>query len=129
MDLENDSTDSSVFATTSRPRNGFQICSPSLCFSVPFAVINISITPSFFFFIFSRTDFRQIFFGANDAVLPVLPQDLSIQHVPVDEYSLNLEKLVLYLRNELKIPRIIVIGPPPVDGQAFVVSSSAFCDS
>jgi lysophospholipase L1-like esterase len=67
--------------------------------------------------------FTTVFFGANDAALPG-----ELQHVPIDEYGKNLEKIVAYIRTSQKpqdeekictddssnIP-IILMTPPPVD--------------
>ena len=39
-----------------------------------------------------------VFFGANDAAAPGLPGTLSTQHVPVDEYELNLVKIVTHIK-------------------------------
>lgn len=52
--------------------------------------------------------FCTVFLGANDAALPGEPQ-----HVPLDEYRLNLGKIVTYIQAR-GIP-LILLTPPPVD--------------
>ena len=66
--------------------------------------------------------FCTIFFGANDAVLAGQPQ-----HVPIDQYQANLEKLIDMIRHTVQSSTdfpIIFITPPPV----YEKSWSAFRD-
>lgn len=56
-----------------------------------------------------------IFFGANDACLPHSPQ-----HVPIDQFSSNLHKMISFIRSKdspyySSHTRIILITPPPID--------------
>ncbi|KAL5816260.1 hypothetical protein ACOSQ3_024638 [Xanthoceras sorbifolium] len=54
-----------------------------------------------------------IFFGANDAAL--LGRNSERQHVPVEEYSDNLRKIVQHLQACSPTMKILLITPPPVD--------------
>ncbi|XP_024314997.1 GDSL esterase/lipase At5g62930 isoform X2 [Brachypodium distachyon] len=54
-----------------------------------------------------------IFFGANDAAL--LGRTSERQHVPVEEYKQNLQKIVNHLRDYSKSMVILLITPPPID--------------
>lgn len=55
---------------------------------------------------------KTIFFGANDASLPNAPNK---QHIPLDEYKSNLEKIVTHPQIVAHNPRIILIAPPPIN--------------
>ena len=57
----------------------------------------------------SRPDIVIIFFGANDAVDPKVPQA-----VPLEEYASNLREMVLRLRSKLPSTTVILMTPPPV---------------
>lgn len=64
--------------------------------------------------------FCTIFLGANDAVLPG-----ELQHVPIDEYAANLDKIMIKMRestgksdNDSLVP-IILLSPPPIDEAAW----------
>ncbi|XP_021058066.1 isoamyl acetate-hydrolyzing esterase 1 homolog isoform X1 [Mus pahari] len=53
-----------------------------------------------------------IFFGANDSSLK---DENPKQHVPLDEYSVNLRDMVQYLRSvDIPRERVILITPPPL---------------
>lgn len=59
----------------------------------------------------SHTRLVTVFFGANDAsVLEENPK----QHVPLDEYRKNLQKIVEILRQRVPSAQILVVTPPPV---------------
>lgn len=51
-----------------------------------------------------------MFFGANDAVLPPYQQ-----HVPLDQYKSNLQKILAYPATQGQNPKILVLTPPPVN--------------
>ncbi|KAJ5473740.1 hypothetical protein N7475_003306 [Penicillium sp. IBT 31633x] len=54
--------------------------------------------------------FMTIFFGANDACVPS-----HNQHVPVDQYKENLKTIIEHPATRAQNPRLILIGPPPVN--------------
>ncbi|KAF1357667.1 lipase [Lizonia empirigonia] len=60
----------------------------------------------------AKIRFLTIFFGANDASLPGAPNK---QHIPLDEYTANLEKIVTHPQIVAHNPRIILIAPPPIN--------------
>ncbi|KAF2846419.1 SGNH hydrolase [Plenodomus tracheiphilus IPT5] len=60
----------------------------------------------------AKIRFLTIFFGANDASLPDAPNK---QHVPLDEYKDNLEKIITHPKIVAHNPRIILIAPPPIN--------------
>ncbi|KAF9691721.1 hypothetical protein EKO04_010354 [Ascochyta lentis] len=60
----------------------------------------------------AKIRFLTIFFGANDASLPSAPNK---QHIPLDEYKANLEKIVTHPQIVAHSPRIILIAPPPIN--------------
>lgn len=53
-----------------------------------------------------------VFFGANDAALP---QEQNNQHIPLDEYKQNLEKIITHGAISAHHARIILVAPPPVN--------------
>jgi lysophospholipase L1-like esterase len=53
-----------------------------------------------------------VFFGANDASLPDAPNK---QHIPLDEFSSNLEKIITHPQVVVHKPRIILVAPPPIN--------------
>jgi lysophospholipase L1-like esterase len=53
-----------------------------------------------------------VFFGANDASLPDAPNK---QHIPLEEYKANLEKIITHPKIVAHNPRIILIAPPPIN--------------
>lgn len=53
-----------------------------------------------------------VFFGANDASLADAPNK---QHIPLDEYKSNLEKIIKHPLIVAHNPRIILIAPPPIN--------------
>ncbi|CUS14231.1 unnamed protein product [Tuber aestivum] len=57
----------------------------------------------------SRIRLITVFFGPNDATLP----DRS-QHVPLDQYSENLKRIINHPLLVAHSPRIILITPPPI---------------
>lgn len=63
--------------------------------------------------------FVTVFFGANDASLPGDREHN--QHVPIEEYELNLRTIVADIGNKLKEQKtpIILITPPPLDEHAW----------
>jgi len=60
----------------------------------------------------ARIRFLTLFFGANDSSLPGAPNQ---QHVPLDEYKDNLEKIITHPKITAHSPRIILITPPPIN--------------
>lgn len=55
-----------------------------------------------------------VFFGANDAAVPA-----SKQHVPIEEYQVNLEALVALLRQAWPACLLVIVTPPPVDQEVW----------
>lgn len=53
-----------------------------------------------------------MFFGANDCSLPDAPNK---QHVPLDEYRANLEKILTHPQITAHNPRIMLVAPPPIN--------------
>ncbi|EPS29415.1 hypothetical protein PDE_04364 [Penicillium oxalicum 114-2] len=51
-----------------------------------------------------------IFFGANDACVPS-----HVQHVPIEIYKENLQKIIQHPATQAHNPRLIIITPPPVN--------------
>ncbi|KAF7718958.1 Uncharacterized protein PECH_006303 [Penicillium ucsense] len=51
-----------------------------------------------------------IFFGANDACVPS-----HVQHVPLEIYKENLQKIIQHPATRAQNPRLVIITPPPVD--------------
>ncbi|KAF1847661.1 SGNH hydrolase [Cucurbitaria berberidis CBS 394.84] len=56
--------------------------------------------------------FLTVFFGANDCSLPDAPNK---QHVPLEEYQANLEKIITHPLIQAHNPRILLIAPPPIN--------------
>ncbi|KAI4319076.1 hypothetical protein MLD38_032721 [Melastoma candidum] len=54
-----------------------------------------------------------VFFGANDAAL--LGRASERQHVPLEEYTENLKKIVRHLKKCSPMMLIVLITPPPID--------------
>ncbi|KAL3699823.1 hypothetical protein R1sor_017845 [Riccia sorocarpa] len=54
-----------------------------------------------------------VFFGANDAAVPV--KSGRGQHVPIEEFKENLKKIVIYLKNLTPTTRVILTTAPPID--------------
>jgi lysophospholipase L1-like esterase len=52
-----------------------------------------------------------IFFGANDACLPLA----GVHHVPLADYRQNIQKIIEHPTIKAQSPRIILITPPPVN--------------
>mmetsp|Transcript_10741 Transcript_10741/g.15326 ORF Transcript_10741/g.15326 Transcript_10741/m.15326 type:complete len:255 (-) Transcript_10741:49-813(-) len=67
----------------------------------------------------SSTLFVTVFFGANDASLP--GEREHNQHVPIEEYELNLRTIVadIWSKVEEQKTPIILITPPPLDEKAW----------
>ncbi|XP_009867744.1 PREDICTED: isoamyl acetate-hydrolyzing esterase 1 homolog, partial [Apaloderma vittatum] len=58
-----------------------------------------------------------IFFGANDSALKDLNPK---QHVPLEEYAMNLKSMIQYLKSvDIAEDRIILITPPPLEESAW----------
>jgi lysophospholipase L1-like esterase len=55
---------------------------------------------------------KTVFFGANDASLHDAPNK---QHIPLQEYKDNLEKIITHPKIVAHNPRIILIAPPPIN--------------
>ncbi|RDA82399.1 hypothetical protein CP532_6277 [Ophiocordyceps camponoti-leonardi (nom. inval.)] len=53
-----------------------------------------------------------VLFGANDAVLP-LPT--TTQHVPIDEYTDNLDAIIHHPRIAAHKPKVLLVTPPPIN--------------
>ncbi|KAF2277910.1 SGNH hydrolase [Westerdykella ornata] len=60
----------------------------------------------------ARIRFLVVFFGANDAALP---QPVENQHVPLEEYKQNLEKIITHPLITPHNARVILIAPPPIN--------------
>ncbi|KAH7063823.1 SGNH hydrolase-type esterase domain-containing protein [Paraphoma chrysanthemicola] len=60
----------------------------------------------------AKIRFLTVFFGANDASLPDAPNK---QHIPLEEYKANLEKIITHPQIVAHNPRIILIAPPPIN--------------
>ncbi|CAO2651372.1 Nn.00g039420.m01.CDS01 [Neocucurbitaria sp. VM-36] len=60
----------------------------------------------------AKIRFLAIFFGANDSSLPDAPNK---QHIPLEEYRANLEKIITHPKIKAHSPRIIIIAPPPIN--------------
>lgn len=58
------------------------------------------------------SDLQTVFFGANDASLADAPNK---QHIPLDEYKANLQKIITHPQIVAHDPRIILIAPPPIN--------------
>jgi len=71
-----------------------------------------------------RVAFMTIFLGANDACLPETADGVQVQHVPVEEYGDNLEKISRFAFEKLGVDykKQIIISPPPVDDVAWLNS-------
>lgn len=55
---------------------------------------------------------KVVFFGANDSALAGAPNK---QHIPLDEYKANIEKIVTHPQIVAHKPRIILVAPAPVN--------------
>jgi hypothetical protein len=55
---------------------------------------------------------QTVFFGANDASLPDAPNK---QHIPLEEYKANIEKIITHPQIVAHNPRIILVAPPPIN--------------
>ncbi|KAF2821545.1 SGNH hydrolase [Ophiobolus disseminans] len=60
----------------------------------------------------ARIRFLTIFFGANDASLQDAPNK---QHIPLEEYKSNIEKIATHPQIVAHNPRIILIAPAPLN--------------
>jgi lysophospholipase L1-like esterase len=60
----------------------------------------------------ARIRFLVVFFGANDACNP---RKIDDQHVPLDEYTRNLETIITHPLIKAHDPRILLVAPPPID--------------
>ncbi|KAH8704600.1 SGNH hydrolase-type esterase domain-containing protein [Phaeosphaeriaceae sp. PMI808] len=60
----------------------------------------------------AKIRFLTVFFGANDASLPNAPNN---QHVPLEEYVSNIEKIITHPQIVAHNPRIILVAPPPIN--------------
>ena len=65
----------------------------------------------------NRTLFVTVFFGANDASLP--GEREHNQHVPIDEFEVNLRHIVQDVGSKLHETPIILITPPPLDEKSW----------
>ncbi|RHZ65264.1 hypothetical protein Glove_318g14 [Diversispora epigaea] len=61
-----------------------------------------------------------IFFGANDAALPI-----SKQHVELDRYKQNLIEMVQMVKQSDSSIRIVLITPPPLDEEVWKVERNS----
>ncbi|KAF1942843.1 SGNH hydrolase [Clathrospora elynae] len=59
-----------------------------------------------------RIRFLAILFGANDSSLKDAPNK---QHIPLDEFTANLEKIITHPQIQAHNPRIVLIAPPPIN--------------
>jgi len=60
----------------------------------------------------AKIRFLVVFFGANDSALAGAPNK---QHIPLDEYKANIEKIVTHPQIVAHKPRIILVAPAPVN--------------
>ncbi|PSN74005.1 SGNH hydrolase [Corynespora cassiicola Philippines] len=60
----------------------------------------------------TRIRFLLVFFGANDASLPKAQNN---QHVPLEEYKANLEKIIAHPQVAAHNARVILVAPPPIN--------------
>ncbi|KAH7344332.1 SGNH hydrolase-type esterase domain-containing protein [Pyrenochaeta sp. MPI-SDFR-AT-0127] len=60
----------------------------------------------------AKVRFLVVFFGANDCSLPDAPNK---QHIPLEEYKANLEKIISHPQVVAHNPRIILVAPPPIN--------------
>ncbi|KAL5113197.1 hypothetical protein ACEQ8H_008935 [Pleosporales sp. CAS-2024a] len=60
----------------------------------------------------AKIRFLVVFFGANDASLPDAPNK---QHIALDEYKSNLEKIATHPAIAAHSPCIIMVAPPPIN--------------
>lgn len=66
-----------------------------------------------------RIKYLLCLFGANDACLPT---SSSNQHVPLPQYAENLKKILNHPSVRAHSPKIILVVPPPVDGDRCVAA-------
>ncbi|KAI0166234.1 SGNH hydrolase-type esterase domain-containing protein [Xylariaceae sp. FL1272] len=59
-----------------------------------------------------RIEYLIVLFGANDAALPGHPCN---QHIPIDEYKLNLKKVITHEYIKQHKPNILLCAPPPLE--------------
>ncbi|KAM0253888.1 hypothetical protein ACHAQJ_007120 [Trichoderma viride] len=59
-----------------------------------------------------KIEYLLILLGANDAVIPL---ETTSQHVPLETYKENLNKIINYPRIRAHNPKILLVTPPPVD--------------
>ncbi|KAF1917481.1 SGNH hydrolase-type esterase domain-containing protein [Ampelomyces quisqualis] len=60
----------------------------------------------------AKIRFLLVFFGANDASLPDASNK---QHIPLDEYKSNIERIITHPQVVAHNPRVLLIAPPPVN--------------
>ncbi|KAF2652738.1 SGNH hydrolase [Lophiostoma macrostomum CBS 122681] len=60
----------------------------------------------------ARIRFLVVFFGANDASVPEAQNN---QHVPLDEYKQNLERIITHPLVAAHKARTILVAPPPIN--------------
>ncbi|KAI8665719.1 SGNH-hydro domain-containing protein [Fusarium sp. Ph1] len=59
-----------------------------------------------------KLDYLIVLFGANDAIVP---HPASTRHVSVDDYKLNLIRLINHVHIRSHRPKILLVTPTPVD--------------
>ncbi|CAK9275446.1 unnamed protein product [Sphagnum jensenii] len=66
----------------------------------------------------SPPDVVTVFFGANDAALPV--PDGKHFHVPLPQYKANLHQIVSHIKSNSETTVVVLITPPPLDDEAWI---------
>ncbi|KAH8960365.1 hypothetical protein BDL97_06G128300 [Sphagnum fallax] len=66
----------------------------------------------------SPPDVVTVFFGANDAALPV--PDGEHFHVPLPQYKANLHQIVSHIKSNSETTVVVLITPPPLDDEAWI---------
>ncbi|KAF2465811.1 SGNH hydrolase [Lindgomyces ingoldianus] len=69
-----------------------------------------------------RIRFLMIFFGANDASSPKTENN---QHIPLEDYKENLQKIITHPLVLAHKPRILLVAPPPINEHLQFISDKA----
>jgi lysophospholipase L1-like esterase len=73
-------------------------------------------------FIISAHKPQTISFGTNDASIAGAPNK---QHIPLEEFRANLEKIITHPQITAHNPRIILVAPPPVNEHLWLLRDQA----
>lgn len=63
----------------------------------------------------TKVRFMTVFFGANDAALPLPADPQRQQHVPIGRFKVNLHLICIHPAVQAHSARIILITPPPIN--------------